>query len=93
MAIVESLHVTTRSAAAMPPPFPERPFGVVDATTYALEGMYMPNPGEFEAPKLTYDDSNAVRATDQDDCDDDCATSNPRLTRTVSRRTSERRRS
>ena len=47
----------------MPSPFPERPFGVVDSTAYALEGMYMPNPGEFEPPKLTYDDSNAVRAT------------------------------
>ena len=54
--------VTPRSAAAMPSPFPERPFGVVDAAAYALEGMYMPNPGEFEPPKLAYDDSNAVRA-------------------------------
>lgn len=77
----------------MPSPFPERPFGVVDSTAYALEGMYMPNPGEFEPPKLTYDDSNAVRATVYDDFDDDCATSNPRLTRTVSRRVSERRHS
>lgn len=39
-----------------------------DETDFALEGMWMPNPGEYPPVKLPLDETNTVS-----DCDCDCA--------------------
>lgn len=41
---------------------PHRPYGVVDETAFALEGMWMPNPGEYPPTKHPFDDVNTVRS-------------------------------
>jgi hypothetical protein len=35
--------------------------GEPDEDMYALEGMYMPNPGEYPPVKFPFDETNTVR--------------------------------
>lgn len=40
---------------------PFRPWSANDETSYALEGMWMANPGEYPPVRFRFDDVNTVR--------------------------------
>jgi len=58
-----SAHVDARPMASE---IPFRPWGHIDESALALEGMWMGNPGEYPPVQFRFDGVNSVRRDEQE---------------------------